>query len=171
MAGAARLRARCGHRRRRREDARVRRTGARRSAPPWRCSLRRAKRSPRLALTIELLALQTPHQPRSRAMSRKTGWSATATTNGDRRAACGRVRSGATYPKQRRRTCRTPRLSPEIRQKQRAGPAGHPRVPARRPRRVPVLAFGQMRAPESRSAARLLRTSTRRAEWWAANSR
>jgi hypothetical protein len=57
MAGAAGLRARCRHRRRPREDARVRRTGALRSAPPWRCSLRRAKeRSPRSALTIELLA-------------------------------------------------------------------------------------------------------------------
>jgi hypothetical protein len=85
-------------------------------------------------------------------------------TSGNGRAALLKSRSGATSPcPQRSRTCRTPRLSPEIRQKQGAGPAGYPRVPARRRRRVPALAFGQTRVPESRSAVRLPRTNNRSA--------
>jgi hypothetical protein len=51
---------------------------------------------------------------------------------------------------------------PPIRQKQGADPTGIV-DPARRRRRVPALAFAQMRAPNHRSGSRLLRTTSARA--------
>ena len=66
-------------------------------------------------------------------------------------------RSGAPAPTRRQGQVSTPARDPQL-ARRRAVVRPAFTGPARKRRRAPALAFAQMRAPESRSAARLLRT-------------
>jgi len=164
MAGAAGLRARCRHRRRPREDARVRRTGALRSAPPWRCSLRRAKeRSPRSALTIELLAFAGASPAAFK--SDESNDRVKRDRHDERR------RSRSMRKRSLRRDVPVPAAKQDLRDaaahardSPEAGSWSRPESTerARRRRRVPALALPGCERPECRSGARLLTTSCRR---------